>query len=172
MIIEKGAGMKISIENKELLISDFNAIEAYKIACSIEKDGISFYTRLRADEKNVEVAQTLDFLIEEEERHLKVFQERLAQLQNAEEDDFEDDDLFACIDYGIFEPYESIENLAEYLDDIKKALRLGIKAEDNAVSFYKACLAGVSSESAKLELEKIIDEEIKHKKILADILGG
>lgn len=163
--------MKITVENNELFISEFNAIEAYKIACAIEKDGISFYTRLRADEKNVEVAQTLDFLIEEEERHLKVFEERLAQLRNDQEDDFEDDDLFACIDYGVFEPYESIENLAEYLDNIKKALRLGIKAEDNAVNFYQACLAGVSSDSAKSELEKIIEEEKKHKKILQDILG-
>lgn len=164
--------MKLAIENNEIVISDFSAIEAYKIACAIEKDGLSFYKRLREDERNVEVMQSLDFLIDEENRHLAVFEARLAELRNQSEEDFEDDDLFACIDYGIFEPYENIDNLAEYLDDISKALRLGIKSEDKAISFYKACLKDVSSSEAKEELEKIIKEEIKHKKILEEILGA
>lgn len=163
--------MKLAIENNEIVISDFSAIEAYKIACAIEKDGLSFYKRLKEEETNVEVAQALDFLIEEESRHLATFEYRLAELRNNSEEDFEDDDLFACIDYGVFEPYENIDNLADYLDDVKKALRLGIKSEDKSIQFYNACLKEISSNEAKLEIEKIVVEEEKHKKILEEILG-
>lgn len=163
--------MKVNVKSNEIEITDFSAIESYKIACAIEKDGLGFYKELLSAEKNTEVRQTLEFLIDEEARHLEMFESKLEDLRMRQEEDFEDDDLFACIDYGIFEPYKNIENLADYLDDIKKALRLGINIEDKAISFYRACLKHTSSDEVKEELSKIIAEEINHRKLLENILG-
>ena len=129
--------MKIEEKGADLVITDFSELETYKIAIKIEKDGISFYENLIKDEKHINAKQELEFLLQDEKKHLKTFEKHLYELREKENDNFETDDLLDYMDYGIFHPYQDIKDLSEILNDEKKALRLGIALEDKSIKFYK-----------------------------------
>lgn len=145
--------MRIEEKEGNLVITDFNELEAYKIACKIEADGIDFY-------KSKEV---FNFLLAEEQKHLKLFNELLFKLKEGREDSFEGDDLLSTIDYGIFMPVKKINSPRE-------ALQLGIIIEDRSIKFYEFCKDRVSSNTAKKEISNIISEEHKHKELLEEML--
>lgn len=162
--------MKIEEKDGKLVIVDFNQTEAYKIACKVEKDGILFYEKLKGKVKKPEIIETLDFLISEEKKHLKYFEDCLYEAREKQEDYFEDDDLLNYLDFGVFEPYNSIDEMENILSDLDKALRLGIAVEKKSVKFYQLCQENVSSSDAKDGLGRIIKEEERHKELLENIL--
>lgn len=161
--------MRIEYKNGELVIVDFDEREAYKIACKIEKDGIFFYKKLCARIDKEDTRKALSFLLEEEGRHLKLFEDALWEAEKAGGAVNEDDDLLDGMNSGVFQPYESIKDLEKALSDTAKALRLGIIIEDKSIKFYGACRKNISSEKAKAALTFIIEEEKRHKELLGDI---
>ena len=168
--------MKIEERNGELTIVDFNGLEAYNIASKVEKDGIVFYENLAKCVKKKEVKDELQLLINEEKKHLKFFQDQISAIEESEEDSFQEDNLLNYMDYGIFQPYQGIKDMADKIDDVNKALRLGVLVEDKSIKFYQACLDKVSSLEAKKEIANIIEEEKRHKvlfeSMLKEIVGG
>jgi rubrerythrin len=160
--------MKIKQSNGKLNIVDFNEFEAYKVACKIEEDGISFYKNLCSSIKNKLVKEKLEYLLQEEKKHLKFFDGRLSEIGS--EDGFEEDDLLKYIDYGIFQPYQDMKEMKDLVEDVVRALDLGILMEDKSIKFYQACRDKVSSSKAKAELENIIDEENRHRVLLEEML--
>ncbi len=162
--------MKIEERDNALVIVDFDELEAYKIARKIENEGINFYKKLVANAKEHAVRQKFQFLLNEEYKHLEFFEERIQRLQGKKGEGFEEDDLLTCFDYGIFQPYKSIRELGDHVDNIKKALRLGLIVEENSVKFYKKCCDEVSSSKAKTELLIIAEEETQHQKLIAKMI--
>lgn len=162
--------MKIAEKNGELVIVDFNELEAYKIACKIEEDGLHFYKKLMEKINGNAPKTALAFLIKEEEEHLKFFEESLFKLEEGKEGSFEGDDLLSTMDYGIFKPYEDLQELDKILKDMDKTLRLGILIEDKSIKFYEYCKTKVKDRKSKAVISKIIKEEEKHKQHLEDML--
>jgi rubrerythrin len=113
--------MRIEEKNGNLVIVDFNELEALKIASRIENDGIRFYTRLAASAGAPKVRETLELLAFQEKDHLEFFRKELQRLREKREDPFEEDDLLDSIDYGIFQPYQSMADLEKALDTPRKA---------------------------------------------------
>lgn len=162
--------MKIEERNGKLTIVDFNELEAYKIACKVERDGISFYKKLKEKVDKPQVKEILDFLIGEEQKHLKFFEDCIYEVRRREEDYFEEDDLLSYMDFGVFQPYKNIEELENIISDIDAALRLGIAIENKSINFYTLCKTNISSPSAKEGLENIIKEELRHKELMESII--
>jgi rubrerythrin len=163
--------MTIEEKNGKLVIMDFNECEAYKIASRIEKDGILFYKKLKEKLSKPQIKSVIDFLIQEEEKHLKLFQDLLYDMLRNREDYDEDEDLLDSMDFGIFRTYQSIEELDKVVGDTAKALRLGLAIENKSVVFYEAAKSLTRLEAAQKELSRIIDEEKKHKALLEDMLS-
>ena len=163
--------MKILEQNGKLTIMDFSEEEAYEIACNIEKEGIKFYKKLRDKQTDAKIIEMLDFMLKDEENHLNFFESTRAELQERLDVEMEDNELIMSMDFGIFQPYESIENIEEVITDSKRALKLGAIVENKAIAFYAECKEKVSSETTKKEIEKIIAEEIKHKTLFEEMLG-
>ncbi len=165
--------MRVEEVKGELVIVDFDEMEAYKIACKIEKDGIEFYQRLlsKLTPENDKAKKILSFLLNEEYEHLKFFEESLFRLRQKKEEDSEDEDILTSMDYGIFSAYQNIKELQAILDEPAKALRLGIAIEEKSIKFYECCRGHVTSGEVKQELAVIIDEEAKHKEVLADMVS-
>ena len=155
--------MKIEDKEGKLVITDFDEVEAYEIASAIEKEGIRFYTELKNQQKDNNVKEMLEFMVQDEKNHLKFFEAALVDLEAKLERPDEDNDLVGSMNFGIFQPYESIENLNDVINDNKKALKLGLVSEEKAINFYHECKNKVSSQETKKELDKIISEEQKHK---------
>ena len=162
--------MKIQEKKDTLVIVDFDEFEAYRIACKIEQDGLQFYEKLAGKAENSGVSQTLNFLLGEERKHLKFFEDSLSRIRNEKEDSAEDNDLLTSMDFGIFQPYQSIAELEDTVKDMPKALRLGVAIEDKSIKFYQACSGNISSAETKNGLALIIGEERKHKDLLETLL--
>jgi rubrerythrin len=161
--------MRIEEKSGNLVIVDFNEMEAYKIASKIESDGIDFYGSLSGNTDNPKVKQTLQLLLNEENKHLKFFQEQLFAIRGKTIDGFEEDDLLQVIDYKIFMPIDS-KKMKEILKDSKKALQFAIAIEDKSIKFYESCNQQVAAAQAKSEIANIVEEEKKHKKLLQGLL--
>ncbi len=166
-------GVKMRIEEKggEFVIVDFDELEAYKIARKIERDGLNFYKKLLEKAVEEKTKKALAFLIEKEREHLNFFGDRLSEIREKKDDSFEEDDLLGTIDYGIFQPYQSMEQLEKALDDPRKALRLGLIVENHSIKFYKSCRDKVTSEKTKEEMTRIIEDECEHKAQVEGMLG-
>lgn len=109
-------------------------------------------------------------MIEQENDHLKFFQDCLFELRKGQEDENEDDDLLEAMEFGIFQPYKSIQDLEKILTQPKEALKLGVIVEEKSIKFYESCRDKVSSLSVKQHLSSIIDEEKKHKALIESVL--
>lgn len=161
--------MKITEVDGKLAITDFSEEEAYEIACNIEKEGLRFYNKLKETHTDAKIVEILNVMLKDEAEHLKFFESAREQLQETLEQETEDNDLIMSMNFGIFKPYEDIENLNEVISDGKKALKLGALVENRAIDFYRQCREKVSSESTKRELDKIISEEIKHRDLFEQV---
>lgn len=162
--------MKIDYPAGKIRITDFNAIEAYKIACKIEKDGISFYGKLLQKNFDPATNEIMNFLLSEEAKHLKLFSDKLLAVKQAIEDGFEEDSIFDYVDPKIFYPFNAIVEIDKALTNKEKAVRLGIKIENNSLDFYNACLLNTKEKGAKEELKWLIAEEAKHLMKLQELL--
>lgn len=163
--------MKIEEKSGKLIISEFDPRETYKIALKIEKDGISFYQKLLDKVDEPKAKEALKFLLNQEDKHLKFFQDCMYKIKEAEEDNFEEDNLLSSLDFGVFWPYQKIEDLDSILTNSKKAFKLGVAIEDKAIQFYQACKDKIKIEKTKKELDNIIEEEKKHKALFESLLG-
>mgnify|MGYP006291742833 CR=1 FL=1 len=137
------------------------------IAVAIENNGIEFYEKAG---KTVDDASFLDFLIEEEKRHIEVFQDlfaqggKLGQIQ-LDHPHLDEEALIAA--YAETEVFgrESADDLGpEALIDV------GIRMEKNSILFYSELIDLVDAkhqDEAKL-LRQIREEERKHLKLFLD----
>ncbi|MCF7908478.1 MAG: ferritin family protein [Candidatus Omnitrophica bacterium] len=162
--------MKIEEKNDKLVITDFTEFEAYRIAEKIEKDGVDFYKRLAAKVVELQVKSTLELLVSEEVRHLRIFEYLLSEVRKNGEDISEDNDLLSSIDFGIFQGLKRQEELEKIITDTKKAIELAVVIESKTVAFYEFCKNSVSAEKVKKELDRIISEEKNHRGLLQDLL--
>ena len=164
--------MRIEQKDNNFIITDFDEMEAYRVAYKIEEKGLEFYKKLVEKVEDTKTKETLKFLIDQESDHLKFFQNCLFELRKAQEDVNEDNDLLDSLDFRIFQPYESIEDLEKVLTDFDKALKLGMIVEEKSIKFYENCQRQVSSPSAKEGIGNIIGEEYKHKALIEGLAKG
>ena len=162
--------MKIEDKNGELIITDFNEAEAYKIASKIEQDGIDFYTKILDEATEPAVKEKISYLLNEEKKHLKFFQERLFEVSEDKADGFEEDNLLGYMEYEVFKPFLDAKDLPENIKDARKALNLGIIAENSSINFYLSLRDKVTSPETKKELFAIIEEEKSHKELFEELL--
>ncbi|MFZ5801254.1 MAG: hypothetical protein ACOY3D_07790 [Candidatus Omnitrophota bacterium] len=163
--------MKVEFGKDNIEIVDFSALEAYKIARKLEKDGIEFYRQLLEKNLSAEVSQATGFLLSEEKRHLKLFEDKIFELREKTEDGFEEDALVDSVDTKVFAPFDTVTDLEKYLTDTRRALKLGVAIEKNSLVFYQALLNNLKGAQTKREIELIIKEENSHLAILENLLS-
>jgi rubrerythrin len=163
--------MKIEEKDGSFIITDFNESEAYKIASKIEEDGISFYSQVLAQTQNPQVKEKVQYLLEEEKKHLKFFQKRLYEISESKCDANDEDNLLSYMEYEVFKPFREAKDLPESIKDAKTALNIGIIAENSSINFYLALKEQVSSFETKEELAQIIEEEKRHREIFERLLS-
>ncbi|MCK5706419.1 MAG: ferritin family protein [Candidatus Aureabacteria bacterium] len=157
--------MQVEEKNGEILITDFNELEAYKISRKVENDGLEFYKEMLKSSDNPKTSEILQILVDEEKKHLKYFENSIFKLRENVEEQFEDDDLMDFADTGIF-PSNDQQELSKLMNDPKKVLEVGMVMEMRSINLYKSFQENVSDENTKSELQNIIDEELKHKELI------
>ena len=149
--------MKVKAAGEEIQIYDFNPVEALKIARKLEREGISFYGDLLKKAKDPQVKEALNYLRGQEEDHLKIF-EKLLEREDPEAVDDDEDDVFDCVDDGVF----LLPQEKDLAADFDNALELGVTIEKRSLAFYLELVKHTESEDGKNTINKIIEEEKKH----------
>jgi len=142
---------------EEIQIYDFNAVEAYKIARKLEKEGIGFYKKLLGAVKDPKVKEVLIYLLGEERDHLQLF-EKMLEREDPESLDDSGENIVDILDTKVFD----LPRNEELTTDFNKALQLGITIEKRSLAFFLEMLKHTESEEGKNGLKKIIEEEKQH----------
>ena len=162
--------MRVNVgKDGKITILDFSAVQAYKIAAKMEKNGIAFYKALIAKVKDEEARREIKFFIKQEEGHLAVFEGLLSAEKEATEDSFEEDDLINYVNSRVFD-FSQERSVAENMDHRHAALEEAMDMEKRSIVFYEGCLAQSSDAEVKKKFEQIIEEEKKHLSQYAQLL--
>lgn len=162
--------MKIVERDNKLVVVDYNESEVYTIACKIKKDSLKFYGYLSGKKQDAKTKEALQFLIDAEKKHLEFFESRLNFFHHKKADNQENNNLLNEIDYGIFQPFSSIKNPEDVIENSKEALKLAALLKKNSIKFYKECKANVNTLLAEIELDAIITKEENQKELLEDMI--
>lgn len=155
--------MRVSGKGDNIILSDFDEVEALRLAMKLEEDGIKYYSELAAKSRDGGIKKVFSQFVKEESKHFDRFKGWLEGL-GVEADQGVEEGLFDFIDTGVF---GDIWQTEEYLKRIKTdldALSLGEWAELNSINFYKAMYDKTGNEAGKNILKDIIKQEQEHLK--------
>ncbi len=150
------------LDDGTMELGNFSALQAYKVARKLEKDGIDFYEKAKANVNDKKISNALQFLIDSEKKHLAFFEERIEEEQKRVEDGFEADDVADFLDSNIFPDSRLWNDLFKDTLQVSRVLTFGAKIEKSSITFYQAMLNHVSDKEAHKALSDIISEEEDH----------
>jgi rubrerythrin len=151
----------------------YNAYEIYQMGIEIEKNGKRFYATCAQSAENPLVRKLCQELSQWETQHVAIFQ----KLQNdlpasaCKEITFDPDNelgmyLKAAADSHIFAVNADIDALTSKLKTASDILGMALTFEKDSVVLYVSMQRLVPESLGKKNLEKIIDEELKHISII------
>jgi rubrerythrin len=155
------------------MVPIFSAGEIFQMGVEIEKNGKAFYTACAHAAANDAVKKLCEELAHWENEHVAIF-ERLknklppeASLETTHDPDNElATYLKAAADGHVFVAAKDIGALVAAANTPAKMLGTALTFEKDSVVVYTAMSRMVSEHLGKKDLEKIIDEELKHISIL------
>ncbi len=163
--------MNIDIKDDGTIsLSDFNAVQAYKIARKLESDGMIFYRQLLCESHDDKVNSAVKYLLDSEADHLKFFESKIESLQADADDGFEDDDIADFINASIFTTEELAQKTNIDLSNASSAIEYGMIIEAKSIAFYSALLDNTTDQVAQAAIKEIIVEEEKHLETLREFV--
>ncbi len=152
----------------------FSASEIVQIGIQIERNGRDLYKGLAESQETNKVKEVFRFLAQEEERHIKVFQDILRGFESYEPKEAFPEEYFAYLTSlskdHVFSEEKSGVRLARNIRDDTDAIDLGIDFEKDSILFYHEIRDLVWNEGKGI-IDKLIKEERGHLRKLWDIRG-
>lgn len=158
--------MKLSNQGRDIHITDFNEIEALRLAMKLESDGIDYYSELSRKTKDEKIKKDFALFIKEEGKHFDKFKGWLEGL-GVEADGGDEEGLFDYFDTGVFGDISSVDKTLAKIKTDLDAIALAEWAELNSIKFYKAMYDKTTNEPGKNILKDIIKQEQEHLKAFA-----
>jgi rubrerythrin len=156
------------------MIYPFNAVEAVKIAISIEENGLKFYNEAAKRFAPSKVSDLFTHLAKEETVHKTIFQKILDSLPDKDKPTVYDPDnemdqyLQMMAGLHIFrQDPDAVDKFLEHIKDVKSALELAISFEKDSITLFVQLKHSSAELSDQVSVDKLIGEEIKHLRVLA-----
>ncbi|MFW6000727.1 MAG: ferritin-like domain-containing protein [Bacillota bacterium] len=149
----------------------FNALEVMEMAKDIEKRGKMFYLKHAEASEDRDVRDLFKKLAADEEEHYQKLQNLTEELkEGADNADYLYDEevssyFNSLVEFTVFPPLDSKESI-EALNDINKALKLAVRAEKDAILFYREMCANNSGKTIEA-VERLIKEKKENLQSLA-----
>lgn len=151
---------------------NFTADEVFEMAEQLERDGAQFYRAAAESVRDDKMKDLFYMLSDWEIRHEKIFSGLRKDLTSREKSQvtFDPNDESSRYLKSLVEGMVSFSHTlkAETAEEILKA---SIESERDAVKFYTAMRDAVPESLGKAKIDKIIDEEASHVKVLSEQLG-
>ncbi|MGE4520495.1 MAG: ferritin family protein [Desulfobacteraceae bacterium] len=150
---------------------DFSADEIFEMAIEIEVKGQEFYRKAAADAENEDLKKILSDLADMEVDHEETFKEMKKDLKSSEKE------------AGVFDPENEAAAYLKALADtkvfyekeidtksVKEVMKAAITAEKDSIVFYLGMKNLVPEKKGQDRLDKIINEEMTHIRIISNKL--
>lgn len=152
----------------------FTAAEAIEMAMKIEQNGEVFYNEAASKSADSEVKALFEDLAAQERGHYQVFQNMLQGAQPgptlpAAEYDQYDTYIQVALENALFAGPDKALTLARQAEDRETAVRAALGFEKDTLLFFYD-LRDMVSEADRETIARIIREEKKHVRRLADML--
>ena len=142
--------------------------EAFGLAIKIEKDGYTLYEKAIKMTDNPRAKEDLEFLRDQEIGH-KVFFEKLLKDTGKEYKENSESALYMWVKENLMAPVQKALEKSN-LQSLHAVLSIGIELEEKSIQFYKQLKKAADSKENKRVINKIIQEEKRHKKFIKFIL--
>lgn len=146
----------------------FSDVEAAKIACNMERNGLAFYTAVAAKAKDENVRRIFEQLAHDEKAHVAVFEELQQKLLDEPRKDgyLDSDELDAymarLVETHVFADDSAVARLAGQVSSDIEALGVGMRAERDTMLFYHELLGLTDSPAAREAIQRIVEQERQH----------
>lgn len=147
--------------------------EVFEMAAQMEENGARFYQEAAQKSKDKKVKELLEKLAAMEVEHKAIFNNLRNELVGTKDAD------------SFFDPYgegamylKSIVDTKVFFEktidtsSLEEVLKEAIWAEKDTAAFYLGIRLGMTDEGAKKKIDKIIEEEMSHIRILNEQLRG
>ena len=151
----------------------FSIREVIEMAVTTERSGQAFYQNASKLARQNDLKELFQYLAEEEEKHLKTFQDFHNTLKEKPETtpyNWEEAKLYleALVDSEFFASPEKAINLAKEAKDELEVIYAAIEFEKDTLLFFYQILEMIKSREQEL-VKKIIEQEKKHIQRLSTV---
>jgi rubrerythrin len=161
-----GLNWIVHLKCEENMNQIFNATEVFAIGVQVEKNGKQFYEAARDRSVDPDLKILFAELADWEKNHVDLFEHLMEAIPGAEKQDIEYDPdnmihlyLKSVADNQLFQKQDNAIDLCKNpLDILNKALEF----ERDAVILYSSMKEVVPDGLGKNEIDKLINEELKH----------
>lgn len=152
----------------------YSGCEVAEIGIQIEKNGRDFYQALAENTENEEAKEAFTKLASEEERHIAVFRSIESSQCDFDSMDMYPDEYFAQLNAlasdHIFTEEGKGTAIAKNISSYTEGIDLAIQFEKESISLFES-MKKVVPDKEKDMVQKLIEEEESHLKILIDLRG-
>lgn len=153
----------------------FRVDEVLDMAVQIEQQGLAFYQACKEEELGPEVEKVLDFLIIQEERHVRIFtrmkadheEYRLPESYAGEMSSY----LDAFVKEKVFQKPEKASGEAKKISGPLQAVDWGVSFERRSIEFYRS-IRDMVRETEQETMDTIIAEEQNHIRRLSQLAAN
>jgi rubrerythrin len=159
------------------MFENLNAFDVLDIALKVEANGVRFYEAAAKGVDEPQASGLLDQLAQWEQRHVRIFsdlQERLSR-ENGQRETYEaqcvrhsDAQLLAGLAVFGIQPNPWPELTGK--ETPHDVLGLALKKERESVTFYRGLKDFVPADSDRKVIDRVLQEELVHVKVLEDAL--
>jgi len=150
----------------------FSVSEVVQIGIEIEKNGKDFYNTVASSSKNKEVKKMWEYLANEEEQHIKTFEEILSTVEKYEPPEAYPGEYFSYLkalsEQHVFTQKNKGKEIAKKVKNDTEAIELAIGFEKDSILFYYEMKKLVKKDTSKT-IDKLIEQEQGHLSKLSDL---
>ncbi len=152
---------------------NFSGKEVLEMAIRIEENGQQFYRDALENTENERLRKTLNYLVQEEEKHKRYFRSLLDKLPEEENpfDPYTEEALLylkAMADAHVFTAGLGGKEPAQTIKSEEDTINFAIAMEKDSLLFYYEIARGIN-ERDRAVVEEVIEEEKSHLKKLLDL---
>jgi rubrerythrin len=149
----------------------FTSSEIIALAVRIETNGQKAYRKAQGQVTDPALASMLGWLADEEAEHEKWFPRLKENLEITQEDP-ELEKMGKAVLQGVLGDHTFSIEEADFsrLEDLDSLLTLSVEFEKDTILFYEMLSAFIEDEPTLIHLNRIIEEENRHVRLLEDFL--
>jgi rubrerythrin len=167
---ERRCRLRVDFRGEEIIIFDFDELEAYKIARKLEEDGIYYYSRMKEEVLKPKIRDVIQMLLDDERKHLNLLEEKIEELSNKRDVSDDEEMLLDIVDSKVMDILKNSDHVSNALCNPQEALKLGASVEKHSIAFYNSVLNNTEDESGRAAIEKLIREEEKHLEKIQELI--